>query len=148
MVGINIGECYNQIIAVVGILAGVYLTQRYEENRYKLQERKQIRDERKIAYRDLLSIAFQIDADKDKNDPKVSIEFHKKVFDNLAELSLIGSPKVNSKFMEIKSRYQPIDGNDFYKFFAAIIKELPPIMYDEMSYANNERLKDWWQFWK
>ena len=154
MTGIIIGENYNQIFQILPVfftglftISAVYLTLRYEERRYKLQGRKHIRDERKNAYKDLLSIAFQITAFQGKNDPMISNEFYRRTFDNLAELSLIGSPEVNSKFMEIKLQYQPLEGDNFYTFFTAISKELSPLMYNEMNYTNDERAKSWWQFW-
>lgn len=148
----SIPPWYSSIIAsaftgLFTVLA-VFLTQRSEEKRFRHQEQKNIRDERKIAYKDLLSIAIQIEAFQGKDDPLVSKEFYKSFFNNLAELSLIGSPKVNSKINEIKLRYPLLEENDFYAFFTSIKKELSPLMYDEMNYPNNERDKHWWQFWK
>lgn len=155
MTGINIDENYCQIISISAVfftglftILGVILTQRYEEKRYRHQEQKNIRNERKIAYKDLMSIALQITAFRGKADPMLSKKFYKLVFDNLAELSLIGSPNVNSKFNEIKSRYLPLEGDNFYEFYTSINKELSPLMYNEMNYNNGERTKHWWQFWK
>jgi len=151
MININFGEYYNQILtglfSVFGVLSGVYLTQRNEEKRYKLQEQKHIRDERKIAYKDLLSIAIQITAFQGKDDPLVSEEFYRRAFDNLAELSLIGSPEVNSKFNEIKLQYLPLEDDNFYAFFSAIIKELSPLMYNDMNHTISGWAKSRWQFW-
>ena len=144
MVGINVIENYlAAFFTGLFTVFGVYLTQRYEEKRYKTLERKYIRDERKAAYLNLLSIAFQVTS---KDAPVDYKEFYKRAFDNLAELSLMSSPDVGSKFMEIESRYLPLEGDDFYAFFAAIIKELSPLMYNEMNYGIET--KSWWRLWR
>lgn len=91
------------LFAFFGAIVGAYLTQRSEEKRYKKQENKYIRDERKIAYKNLLSMAHHITSSHGNDDPTDFNEFNKKAFDNIAEFSLIASQEVGYKFMEIKS---------------------------------------------